>query len=90
MLDDLRAIADDLFEQVLFGLDAPERDALRDSLDRMRANLLACPPHAPPRPPMADADPQIATDAAPKGRRANVIEARGARRRSSAAGCGSR
>jgi len=43
MLADLRAMADDLFEQMLLGLDDSSRDALTGSLDVIRANLLALP-----------------------------------------------
>ena len=43
ILDDLRGMADDLFEQALVGMDPPTRDALTESLTRIRANLLALP-----------------------------------------------
>ncbi|WP_066592437.1 MarR family winged helix-turn-helix transcriptional regulator [Sphingomonas pruni] len=43
ILDDLRRMADDLFVQVLSGLDDAERQALGKSLERMRANLLTLP-----------------------------------------------
>ena len=43
MLDDLRGMADDLFDNMLLGMPDPERTALSASLDRMRANLLAMP-----------------------------------------------
>lgn len=43
MLADLKHMADDLIEQVLSGIDEPERVALRGALDQMRANLLALP-----------------------------------------------
>ena len=43
ILDDLRRMADDLFVQVLSGLDDGERSALGKSLGRMRANLLDLP-----------------------------------------------
>lgn len=43
ILDDLRRMADDLFVQVLSGLDDSERQALGKSLDRMRSNLLNLP-----------------------------------------------
>lgn len=46
MLADLKATADDLFEQVLDGMDADARDALAASLNLLRANLIALPaPH---------------------------------------------
>lgn len=48
MLDDLKDMADNLFEHVLFGLGDLERDALRGSLDRMRANLISMPCHISP------------------------------------------
>lgn len=48
MLDELRATADAMFDQVLVGMNAPARDALNDSLNLIRANLLALPsPHMP-------------------------------------------
>ncbi len=43
ILDDLRRMADDLFAQVLSGLDESERAALGKSLERMRSNLLNLP-----------------------------------------------
>ena len=43
ILDDLRGMADDLFDQMLSGMGDAERDALSKSLDRMRANLLILP-----------------------------------------------
>ena len=43
ILDDLRRMADDLFVQVLSGLDDSERQALGRSLERMRSNLLNLP-----------------------------------------------
>lgn len=43
ILDELRAMADDLFDQMLLGLDDPAREALSDSLDLIRANLNALP-----------------------------------------------
>jgi len=43
MLTDLKAMADDLIEQVLSGIDAADRAVLGRSLDLMRANLLAFP-----------------------------------------------
>lgn len=43
MLDDLRRMADDLFVHVLHGIDEPERAALGDALNKMRANLLVMP-----------------------------------------------
>jgi DNA-binding MarR family transcriptional regulator len=43
ILDDLRGMADDLFDHMLSGLGDAERDALSKSLDRMRANLLILP-----------------------------------------------
>ena len=43
MLAELRATADDMFDQVLVGMNEPARDALNDSLHLIRANLLALP-----------------------------------------------
>ncbi len=43
ILNELRGLADDLFDQMLLGVDAPSREALVDSLDMIRANLLALP-----------------------------------------------
>ena len=43
ILDDLRAMAESLFDQVLHGIDESERAALGKSLQRMRANLLTLP-----------------------------------------------
>ena len=43
ILDDLRAMAEGLFDQVLQGIDEPDRAALGKSLQRMRANLLTLP-----------------------------------------------
>lgn len=48
ILDDLRAMAEDLFDQVLHGISEPERAALSKSLQRMRANLLTLPSHRTP------------------------------------------
>lgn len=46
MLAELRATADDMFDQVLVGMSTPAREALNDSLNLIRANLLALPsPH---------------------------------------------
>jgi len=43
ILDDLRSMAEDLFDQVLQGIDEPDRAALGKTLQRMRANLLILP-----------------------------------------------
>ena len=43
MLDDLRSMADDLFNQMLRGVDAPSREALTGSLETIRANLFSLP-----------------------------------------------
>ena len=43
ILDDLRAMADDLFDQALVGMSLPERNALNSSLNLIRANLAALP-----------------------------------------------
>jgi DNA-binding MarR family transcriptional regulator len=43
ILADLRAMADELFDQMLFGVDGPSRDALVGALDIIRANLLSLP-----------------------------------------------
>jgi DNA-binding MarR family transcriptional regulator len=43
MLDDLRATAEGLFEQVLHGISEPDRAVLGASLQRMRTNLLTLP-----------------------------------------------
>jgi DNA-binding MarR family transcriptional regulator len=43
ILDDLRAMADDLFDQMLLGVDDASRDALVGALELIRANLLALP-----------------------------------------------
>ncbi|MGN6817221.1 MAG: MarR family winged helix-turn-helix transcriptional regulator [Sphingomonas sp.] len=43
MLDDLRGMAEDLFDQVLHGISEPDRAVLGKSLQRMRANLLNLP-----------------------------------------------
>lgn len=43
MLDELRALADDLFGQALVGIDEPVREALSASLNLIRENLLALP-----------------------------------------------
>ena len=43
ILDDLRSMAEDLFDQVLPGIDEPDRAALGKTLQRMRANLLTLP-----------------------------------------------
>ncbi|QDZ07688.1 MarR family transcriptional regulator [Sphingomonas panacisoli] len=43
ILDDLRALADDLFDQMLLGMDEQSRDALVSALDLIRANLIALP-----------------------------------------------
>jgi DNA-binding MarR family transcriptional regulator len=43
MLDDLRIMAEDLFEQALIGMSLPARDALTDSLTLIRANLISLP-----------------------------------------------
>jgi DNA-binding MarR family transcriptional regulator len=43
ILADLRAMADELFHQVLSGMSEPDRDQLSKSLSLMRANLLALP-----------------------------------------------
>lgn len=43
ILADLRAMADELFDQMLLGVDGPSRDALVGALDIIRANLLSLP-----------------------------------------------
>jgi DNA-binding MarR family transcriptional regulator len=43
ILADLRGLADDLFDQMLMGVDESSRDALAGSLALIRANLLALP-----------------------------------------------
>lgn len=43
ILDHLRTVSDDLFEQVLSGMSEADRAQLGKSLDLMRANLLALP-----------------------------------------------
>jgi DNA-binding MarR family transcriptional regulator len=43
MLDDLRIVAEDLFEQALIGMSLPARDALNESLSLIRANLISLP-----------------------------------------------
>jgi DNA-binding MarR family transcriptional regulator len=43
MLAELRAMADDLSQQVVVGMDDSARDALNTSLNLIRANLLALP-----------------------------------------------
>jgi len=43
MLADLKVTADELFEQVLVGMDDAAREALAASLNLIRANLLALP-----------------------------------------------
>jgi DNA-binding MarR family transcriptional regulator len=43
MLDDLRIMAEDLFEQALIGMSLPARDALNESLTLIRANLISLP-----------------------------------------------
>ena len=43
ILEDLRGLADDLFDQMLMGVDESSRDALAGSLALIRANLLALP-----------------------------------------------
>ena len=43
MLDDLRIVAEDLFEQALIGMSLPARDALNESLTLIRANLISLP-----------------------------------------------
>ncbi|MEO5939181.1 MAG: MarR family transcriptional regulator [Sphingomonas sp.] len=43
ILADLRAMADELFVQMLHGVDGPSRDALVGALDIIRANLLSLP-----------------------------------------------
>ena len=43
MLDDLRIMAEDLFEQALIGMSLPARDALNESLSLIRANLISLP-----------------------------------------------
>ncbi|MBN8814051.1 MAG: winged helix-turn-helix transcriptional regulator [Sphingomonas sp.] len=43
MLDDLRDMGGDLIDQALVGMPPPAREALNDSLDLIRANLLALP-----------------------------------------------
>ncbi len=43
ILADLRAMADELFDQMLLGVDEPSRDALVGALDIIRANLLSLP-----------------------------------------------
>lgn len=43
ILDELRDLADDLFDQMLLGMDEPARAALVDALDLIRANLTALP-----------------------------------------------
>ena len=46
ILDELGVLADDLFNQMLAGVDDPARDVLANSLTLIRANLLALPaPH---------------------------------------------
>ena len=46
ILDDLRTMADDLFEQMLRGVNTTSRDALNMSLETIRANLFSLPsPH---------------------------------------------
>ena len=46
ILAELGTLADDLFNQMLAGVDEPARDMLADSLTLIRANLLALPsPH---------------------------------------------
>jgi DNA-binding MarR family transcriptional regulator len=43
MLAELRATADEMFEQVLVGMNEAARNALNDSLNLIRTNLLALP-----------------------------------------------
>lgn len=43
ILDDLRAMAEELFDQVLLGIDETERAVLGRSLERMRTNLITLP-----------------------------------------------
>ncbi|MDB5680415.1 MAG: transcriptional regulator [Sphingomonas bacterium] len=43
MLDDLRIMAEDLFEQALIGMSLPARDSLNESLTLIRANLISLP-----------------------------------------------
>lgn len=47
LLNNLRTLADGLFDQMLAGVDLPARKALGGSLELIRANLLALPaPHS--------------------------------------------
>ncbi len=43
LLDQLRAIADELFEQALHGIDTDERARLTATLDHLRSNLTVAP-----------------------------------------------
>lgn len=43
ILEELRGLADDLFDQMLVGMDEPAREALVGSLELMRANLGTLP-----------------------------------------------
>jgi DNA-binding MarR family transcriptional regulator len=43
ILDDLRAMAEELFDQVLLGIDETDRAVLGKSLERMRTNLTTLP-----------------------------------------------
>lgn len=43
ILDDLRAMAEELFDQVLLGIDETDRAVLGRSLERMRTNLITLP-----------------------------------------------
>lgn len=45
LLDQLRAISEDLFEQAMAGIDADERAQLTRTLDHLRGNLAVTPDH---------------------------------------------